>query len=252
VSRFAFGLLAPAAVSAWSPLSFGSDLLGWWDAQDGATITQSGGNVSQWADKSGSGNHLVQATGAKQPAYDATGFDGSRPAITQRDQAKGLENTSFVIGSAAVTFIALINIDTDTPFAHAGRIFSLAPSGQADYGHPQAMLPMYAGASNTVGAFYNSSLGASCTVSYGAKHWLISEWDGANHNMYVDGVFVSSTAAVLPTLNATTILRLLNFSNTPAEDAGLYGRLGEALVLKRALTTQDRTDLAAYMARWGL
>lgn len=39
----------------------------WYDASDFNTITQSGGLVSQWNDKSGNGKHVVQATGANQP-----------------------------------------------------------------------------------------------------------------------------------------------------------------------------------------
>lgn len=38
-----------------------------WDASNAASITSSGGLVSQWADASGQGHHLVQGTGANQP-----------------------------------------------------------------------------------------------------------------------------------------------------------------------------------------
>jgi hypothetical protein len=248
VSRFAFGLLAPAAVSAWSPLSFGSDLLGWWDAQDGATITQSGGTVSQWSDKSGSGNHLVQATGANQPAYDPTGFDGSRPAITSRSLTVWLDNTAFLIGSAAVTFIIAVNIDTDA--ATGSRLFSLFPPGGNDYsGTGLGLLPLYVAGSGTVGAYFDSVPRATGAASYGTKHWLASEWDGANHQIYTDGAQVGSQPAVTSAFSTTCTLRILN---SMLDTEGLYGRVGEALVIKRALTTQDRTDLAAYMARWGL
>ena len=49
----------------------------WLDASDVASITKDGSNkVSQWSDKSGNAKHAVQATGANQPTYNATGFGG--------------------------------------------------------------------------------------------------------------------------------------------------------------------------------
>jgi len=50
------------------PPPFKTGLVGWWDAADLSTITESGGKVSQFDDKSGLGNHLVQGTGANQPS----------------------------------------------------------------------------------------------------------------------------------------------------------------------------------------
>lgn len=50
----------------------------------GVGITSSGGFISQWADQSGNGNHLLQATGANQPA-DSSGipvFDGSNDYLS--------------------------------------------------------------------------------------------------------------------------------------------------------------------------
>lgn len=57
-----------APISTWtqfSPLAF-QPLL-WLDADDPATITSSGGYVSEWSDKSGNGRNAVQATSANQP-----------------------------------------------------------------------------------------------------------------------------------------------------------------------------------------
>lgn len=54
----------------------------WLDGSDASTVTEAGGLVSQWDDKSGNGNHATQATGASQPTYDTTNnwidFDDSR------------------------------------------------------------------------------------------------------------------------------------------------------------------------------
>jgi len=43
------------------------DLSLWLDANDPSSIIESAGAVSQWSDKSGTGNHLTQLTGSMQP-----------------------------------------------------------------------------------------------------------------------------------------------------------------------------------------
>ena len=47
----------------------------------GDDVTLNGGTVSQWNDKSGKGNHIVQATAANQPTYLATGGPNSQPCV---------------------------------------------------------------------------------------------------------------------------------------------------------------------------
>lgn len=56
--------------------SIGSSLKLWLDASDLSTITESGGAVSQWSDKSGNGNHATQGTGAAQPLTNANTMNG--------------------------------------------------------------------------------------------------------------------------------------------------------------------------------
>ena len=56
---------------AWTPDDMTS-LLAWYDSSDASTITESGGDVSQLDDKSGSGHHYVQATGSSQPKTGTT------------------------------------------------------------------------------------------------------------------------------------------------------------------------------------
>jgi hypothetical protein len=48
----------------------------WLDAADASTITESGGFVSQWNDKSGNDYHVSQGTGASQPALITAGLNG--------------------------------------------------------------------------------------------------------------------------------------------------------------------------------
>jgi len=65
---------------SWTPAQLGADLALWLDADDASTITLNGSNVSQWNDKSGNDQHVVQATASAQPLYDATGFN-SKPSL---------------------------------------------------------------------------------------------------------------------------------------------------------------------------
>lgn len=61
--------------SAFSP----SDLPGlaaWYDASNAASITSSGGAVSQWNDLSGNGWHLTQGTGSNQPTTGTRTVNG--------------------------------------------------------------------------------------------------------------------------------------------------------------------------------
>ena len=51
----------------WTPAGL-AGLQMWYAAED-ASITSSGGKVSQWLDKSGNNRHAVQATAANQPTY---------------------------------------------------------------------------------------------------------------------------------------------------------------------------------------
>ena len=62
----------------WSPFNLGSKLLEWWDSSSGVNL--SGSNVTSWVGKK-SGYTVAQGTGASQPTYSATSFNGA-PGLT--------------------------------------------------------------------------------------------------------------------------------------------------------------------------
>ncbi len=89
--RFAgAGLLRRAArtstaVSALNPITeLGADLLYWWEAS-AATVTLNGSTVAQVNERVGGARHLVQATGANQMLWEATGGPNGRPCLTFND-----------------------------------------------------------------------------------------------------------------------------------------------------------------------
>jgi len=60
----------------WTPADIDTAL--WLDAADASTITESGGAITAWVDKSGNG-HNAAADG--NPTYSATGMSTSKPAV---------------------------------------------------------------------------------------------------------------------------------------------------------------------------
>ena len=72
------GAQAGGGAALWTPedLTVGPQV--WWDAKDASTITESGGLISQWDDKSGNGNDATAIVG-EEPTYATTHvhFDGS-------------------------------------------------------------------------------------------------------------------------------------------------------------------------------
>ena len=87
----------------WTPADIDTAL--WLDAADASTITESGGAVSQWNDKSGNGRNVTQATSSRQPAYTSSGLNGKN-VITFADDF--LSNATLDWGdSPSSVFIAL-------------------------------------------------------------------------------------------------------------------------------------------------
>lgn len=63
------------AIEQWVPTD-ATGLVAWYDAASPSLITESGGSVSAWNDKSGNGHHLSQSTAGSRPTYDAAGNGG--------------------------------------------------------------------------------------------------------------------------------------------------------------------------------
>jgi hypothetical protein len=95
-----------AGGGGWSPTDL-PDLVGWWDLSDEATVTTSTG-ISQVNDKSGSGNHLVQATGSNQPAHTTSAsLGGGTLKVASFDGSDDLLATSATPATVPLTFLVV-------------------------------------------------------------------------------------------------------------------------------------------------
>ena len=87
----------------WTPALITTAL--WLDANDSATITQSGGAITTWGDKSGNG---CNATADGNPTYSATGMSTSKPAVQLDGTGDGFVSSITGIGSFSALDVYMV------------------------------------------------------------------------------------------------------------------------------------------------
>jgi len=100
--------------TVWNPSMISTAL--WLDAADASTVTESGGAVTTWADKSGNG-HNAAADG--NPTYSATGMSTSKPAVQLDGTGDSFVSSITGIGSFDALDIYMV---TQTPAAAAADV----------------------------------------------------------------------------------------------------------------------------------
>ena len=88
----------------WTPADIDAAL--WLDASDASTITESGGAVSQWDDKSGNNKNLTQATVLTRPTTNSRTINGLN--ALEFNASNGLFTTSTVLSGNPGLLIASI------------------------------------------------------------------------------------------------------------------------------------------------
>jgi len=228
----------------WLPSNISTAL--WLDAADASTITESGGAVSQWNDKSGNGRHVSQATSNRQPAYTLNGLD-SKPVITFADDRltnstfdwSGSAHTAFFVlrktGITAFRAIATNGTGATAEFAYgiAGNIppngYSIFRIGQAHQGFNQAN---------------QDSNHIACFTSNGISGGSLSA-----------DLFVNGTADTLNprSISSITSTAGIAIGSNAAFTENFSGFIAEIIFLGSVADLFSRQRIEGYLAhKWGL
>lgn len=247
--KFLLGLNVGGGAKAFTPSDVTSaPVLEWWDATALATITQSGGKVSAWAGKNAVAT-MVQATGASQPAYNATGLNGF-PTITGDGLATNLAMATVPAGFASgaspswilvVTSQAALVADTTVRKAYAYGNQSVAHgSRQLDR---VVVSAANRGSSNDTTTTVNDT-----TVDFSGIHVAIARFSGTSNGISVDGNTEVTAAAAL----ATTNTRMRAFADLAAVPVGFYnGSITHIIVGNGVLSDSDKAKLEGW-ALWSI
>jgi hypothetical protein len=216
------------AAGGFDPTSI-AGCVSWYDGSDSATITESGGLISQWDDKAGS-FHLLQATGANQPATGRTQNSLAVVDFTGNDymDANGALNeaatTVFVVGAIDNTGVFNFFFDGTSGNRHTlfnnGDDWFVAQAGNVTGGTPDTSAHQF-------------------TCSFPG--------DSANTSLRIDGVLTAG-----PGNGGTQSLGTLRVGAEFGFFAYLNGFIGELIVYDSVLGTSDRDDVEAYLKdKWG-
>ena len=211
----------------------GYNLRLWLDAADASTITESGGLVSQWDDKSGNGNDAAQGTGSAQPEYSVRQqnglatleFNGSKYLTTSAfSSALAQPNTIFIVSKrdAVVADDYLIDGLTGTD-RHASLV-----SGAGKY-------QLFAGAGLEGGAINTVAEMQTIIIN------------GASTKLYINGALNASGTEGAHSLDGLTI----------GAAYGLWGKLdgfiAEILIYDRLLSASEIAATESSLNnKWGL
>jgi len=203
----------------WTPAEITTAL--WFDAADASTITESGGAVSQWDDKSGNGDNAIWL--GSKPTYELGAFNG--------------KDSIYFDGTDLLT-ISGFNLDLSPftiMFVGEGQLLSAGLNNI-----PRLYL------SNNTASYVDNNI--MSWIEDNAKRLLSWSFDGINSHIVhrnASSVSTATKAAASGLVNDYYLGRSgSNYSD---------GRFCEYIVLRRNVTTIERQKLEGYLAhKWGL
>lgn len=219
-------------VAAWTPASL-TGLRSWYDASNAASITSSGGAVSQWNDLSGNGYHLVQGTGANQPITGTTTINGLNVIVFSDDYMDA------AIGDIAQP--TTVYFAGHLTAAKSG-VFDSTDSGGTKRNH------VYVEETSTRWRMYAGTDVDSGDNAANVDYQGVAVFNGASSALYINGVSIA--ASDVGSMNLSGFRLGWNCVLTGAYS--YHGSFGEVAIQDAAASGTDLTNWNTYCARWGL
>lgn len=226
----------------WTPYQLGASLIGWHDAQDSSTITLNAGNIASWGNKASIGGAATQSTGANQPAYSATGFNGLPSYVGAAGKYLDLPAVEMPSGGQArYIFVVLGSTGTTAQNYYIGSAGATSTSWTHGYNaYPAKLLYTDTGSGN-IGPGIALGLLNFVGVGYAGS--------GGSVVFYQQGVLTYTSG----TINANTASGIGSIGRWPFFGSAWVGPIAEVVILNSNLSSVERQKLEGYAAwRWWL
>ena len=214
-----------------TPVDGIDDVFAWFDASDTTTISDSGGTVTEWRDKTGYGRNLDDAQGT--PTTNATTLNGNNVIDFNgtTDQLRG----QLPALSRTHTIFVVAKLTTDDV------VISEYGSGSKRFGLPAFNDP------NWVADGYG--VGGTRGLNVDHVPWLLmgrADGDTLSNEFQVNRIQVGTSSAI-------NRFKGLTVGNNPSGANDLDGYVAEIIMYNRALTDSEVTQVYDYLSdKWGV
>lgn len=213
-----------------------TDLAAWYDASDVSTITETGGSVSQWDDKSGNDYHATQGVGAEQPVTGTRTLNGKNTIDFDGVDDGFLTGLPLSVTNNNNTVLIVYKTDAATTDQQLITSRSGASPRWAvrQFGSPILV-------TNNGNVTYSRVGNTDAQIAGGMR-------DGSNHYAIYQGNINSDTDASFPNIteNAT-----IGYSEEQGGKSYLNGTIAEIIVYSRELTVTELNQVGEYFAsKW--
>lgn len=245
----------------WNPSMLGPTL--WLDAADAGTITLNGSTVSRWSDKSGTGNHAVNANASAQPAYQATGFN-NRPALffDAADDFLGISSPVGLASNADFFYGAVFQMNSD--IENWRMIMGGRPGFNSYFGSLGGM-PLLQRMLNTEQIGIHDTDKTDARIKVDVINLFVPTIATAGRSGGTNGnggtVTVTATGPSQASYETTATQSWTSSANNVFQIGGrqqaatgwFNGLICECVAMQRNATTLERQKLEGYLAhKWGL
>ena len=216
----------------------------WLDASDTSTITESGGAVSQWADKSENDNHVSQGTGSAQPSTGIRTVNALN--VIDFDGDDYLEKTSFPVPSSGnMAIFAVADID-DISIEH-DAIFSMDATN--DFQFDAANNSQFNGAIDQDGIGTDVGLTGGPFESLSIYNVNFDNTGSGVYNAFIDGTQRAVDTSYTNNLDVSQSLKIM--SNRSGANP-IDGAFAECVIIEDC-TSETRQQIEGYLAwKWGI
>jgi hypothetical protein len=220
-------------IGAVTPKSIlGTALKAWFRSDLG--ITAPSGNVSLWADQSGNGNDLTQATVGVRPVYNASGGGNNRPYLAVNAD-RFLANTTLPVLAHPWVLLAVFRSTTASPVGTAALASMNADTPTCE---------MYQAVGTASMRQYNGAEANATTISVNVDHRISYVWNNASSSITVDAGSTATGDPGSPT--DTTATGFSVFARSTLGSGSWVGWGYEFLIVNRALTGSENVNIATY------
>jgi hypothetical protein len=225
----------------WTPANITTSA--WYDAADASTITESGGSVSQWDDKSGNDNHVVQGDGALQPTVNGNQIDFVNGQVLTKSSQVNMLDAS---GEYTMVFVHDV-FDPATSTNGFPNLFRNESTSVSPLDRRPRLF--YVSENRSFSAANAKSVGATFnTATLTGTRIVSTDADSSFNRVYVDGSQQGSRAIAIDPSTTPSSMQIGDISNQ-----NLTITFKEVLFIAGPRNIATRQKMEGYLAhKWGL